>query len=213
MMAVLATAGAYAQQAILTGDTQINSAAPAAGYGSTTTVNVSPTNSGLLLFDLSTLPAGTTAAQVLQARLILFPDLVTTGGTVGIYKVTSAWSEGATTYANKPTIAASADVTASVGVAGTFHSVSILDLVQSWVTTPSTNHGVELKANGSANITFDSKENTATSHPAVLEVVLSSPAGPVGPTGPKGATGAAGPAGPSETVTKLATQSGAGNFR
>jgi hypothetical protein len=51
--------------------------------------------------------------------------------------------------------------------------------------------------NGSVSVSFDSKENTSTSHPAVLSVVLSGSgaggaAGPTGPTGAKGATGATG---------------------
>src|SRR5271165_559373 len=103
--AILAPAMGWAQQAMLTGDTQINSSAPATAYGASTTLNISPTSSALLQFDIAhMLPSGTTAAQVLNARLIVFPDAVTTGGTINLYQVTSAWSEGTVTYATKPTI-------------------------------------------------------------------------------------------------------------
>ena len=164
----------WAQQAMLTGDSQINSAATTTKYGASTTLNINPTNSALLQFDLTDmLPSGTTAAQVLKARLIVFPDAITTGGTVNLYQVTSAWSEGTVTYATKPTIAGTAAATLSVGVNNAFHDFGVTALVQSWITTPASNFGVELQASGTTNITIDSKENTNTSHPAVLEIDLS----------------------------------------
>src|SRR5271167_4100051 len=142
------------------------------------------------------LPSGTTAAQVLRARLIVFPDAITTGGTVNLYQVTSAWGEGTVTYATKPTIAGTAAASLSVGVNNAFHDFGITALVQSWITTPASNFGVELQASGTTNIAIDCKENTNTSHPAVLEIDLSGPAGPTGATGAQGATGAIGPQGP-----------------
>jgi hypothetical protein len=204
--AFMAPAMGWAQQPLLTGDTQINSAATTTAYGSSTTLNISSTDSVLLQFNLADmLPSGTTAAQVLKARLIVFPDAITTGGTVNLYQVTSAWSEGTVTYATKPTIAATAAASLSCGVNNAFHDFNVTTLVQNWITTPASNFGVELQASGTTNLTIDSKENTNTSHPAVLEIDLSGPAGPAGPAGatgpqgpagPKGATGAQGPKGP-----------------
>jgi hypothetical protein len=197
VMAILSAAFAYGQQPLLTADTQINSAAPATKYGTSTTLNISPANSALMEFNLSDmLPSGTTAAQVLKARLIVFPDAITTGGTVNLYEVTSTWSEGTVTYETRPSVSGTAAASLSIGVANTFHDFNVTTLVQNWITTPASNFGVELQASGSTNITLDSKENTITSHPAVLEVVLSGPAGPAGPTGATGAKGATGPAGP-----------------
>ena len=195
---------------MLTGDSQINSAATTTKYGGSTTLNISSTTSALLQFDLTDLlPSGTTAAQVLKARLIVFPDTITTGGTVSLYQVTSAWSENTVTYATKPTIASSAATSVGIGANDAFHELGITALVQSWITSPSSNFGVELQASGTTNVSIDSKENTSTSHPAVLEIDLSGPAGPTGatgatgaagPTGPKGATGATGPQGPAATI-------------
>jgi hypothetical protein len=203
---ILAPVMGWAQQAMLTGDTQINSAATTTKYGASTTLNISPTNSALLQFDLADiLPSGTTAAQVVKARLIVFPDAVTTGGTVNLYQVTSAWTEGSVTYTTKPTIAGTAAATISIGVNNTFHDFNVTTLVQNWITTPASNFGVELQASGTTNITIDSKENANTSHSAMLEIDLSGPVGPTGPTGAigpqgpagsKGATGATGPTGP-----------------
>src|SRR5271170_5983391 len=192
---ILAPAMGWAQQAMLTGDTQINSSATTTTYGASTTLNISPTNSTLLQFDLTDmLPSGTTAAQVLKARLIVFPDTITTGGTVNLYQVTSAWSESTVTYGTKPTVAGTLAATASIG-GNNFHYFSVTSLVQSWITTPASNFGVELQASGTTNIAIDSKENTNTSHSAVLEIDLSGPAGPTGATGATGAIGPQGPAG------------------
>jgi hypothetical protein len=194
--AILAPALGWAQQAMLTGDSQINSAATTTKYGANTTLNISPTNSALLQFDLADmLPPGTTAAQVLRARLVVFPDAITTGGTVNLYQVTSAWNEGTVTYSTKPTIAGTAAATISIGASNTLHDLNVTTVVQNWITTPASNFGVELQASGTTNIAIDSKENTSTSHPAILEIDLSGPAGPAGATGAKGATGPQGPAG------------------
>jgi len=156
--AILAPAMGWAQQAMLTGDTQINSSATTTTYGASTTLNVSPTNSALLQFDLADiLPSGVTAAQVLRARLIVFPDTITTGGTVNLYQVTSAWNESTVTYATKPTIAATPATTLVIGVNDSFHDFGVTALVQSWITTPASNFGVELQASGTTNIAIDSK--------------------------------------------------------
>ncbi len=194
---MLSAAFAYGQQPVLTGDTQINSAATSTNYGTSTTLTISPTSSGLMQFYITDLlPSGTTAEQVLKARLIVFPDALVTAGTVNLYEVTSTWSESSVTYATKPTIAGTAAASTHFGGKNSFHEFDVTTLVQSWITTPASNFGVELKASGTTNVTLDSKENTTTSHPAVLEIVLSGPAGLTGPTGAKGATGATGPTGP-----------------
>jgi hypothetical protein len=197
IMAMLSAAFAHGQQPMLTADTQINSAATTTNYGASTALTVNSTNSALLMFNLpDLLPNGTTAAQVLKARLIIYKESVIPGGIVDLYQVTSSWSESSVTYATKPTIASTVAASTTIGIAHNFHEFNMNTLVQSWITTPASNFGVELKASGSTNITLDTKENTTTSHPAVLEIVLSGPAGPTGATGARGASGATGPAGP-----------------
>jgi len=196
----------WAQQTVLTGDTQINSAATTTNYGSSATLQVGSGYSTLMQFDVATLlPSGTTASQVQHARLVIFPDKVTTSGTIDVYPVTSTWKEGSVTYATKPTVSATATTTATIGTANQFVELTVTSLVQSWITTPASNFGLEIEGTGSTNITMDSKENTNTSHNAVLLITLTSPTGPAGPvgatgatglTGPKGTTGATGPQGP-----------------
>src|SRR6185436_15667496 len=77
----------------------------------------------------------------------------------------------------------------------------VTSLVQGWLTSPVTNFGVALTSS-SANVIFDSKEATTTSHEFELVIVLNSssgasgPSGPTGAAGPSGAAGAPGPSGP-----------------
>src|SRR5271170_3758667 len=148
--AILAPVMGWAQQPVLVGDTQINSAATTTKYGASATLNISPDNSVLMQFNLADmLPPGTTAAQVLKARLIVFTDGVTTGGTVNLYQVTSTWSEGTVTYATRPSVSGTAATSLPIGVANTFHDFTVTPLVQDWITTPASNFGVELQTSGS----------------------------------------------------------------
>ncbi len=203
----------HAQQVVLVGDSQINSAAVNTVYGANPTLNVSPTNSVLLQFNLADyLPAGVTASQVLIAKLVVFPDAIGTGGLVNVYRVLDPWTEGAVTYATRPAIVGNTTCTLSIGMPYTFHDCNVTSLVQNWITNPANNFGIELTANGTTNITIDSKENVNTSHPAVLVVDLSGPAGPQGATGPVGPQGPAGPQGPQGPAGPAGTGSGGAGF-
>ncbi len=212
-LAILPAAIAFGQQAVLVGDTQIDSAAGTTNYGQSTTLNVNSSTQTLLQFDIaSVLPNGTTAAQVLRARLVVFPNTLTTSGTTNVYQVTSSWKEGSVTYATRPSLASAAATSTGTSAAHNYIDFDVTKVVQSWITTPADNYGVELRSAGSVNITLDSKENTNTSHPAVLEIALSGPEGPAGPAGAKGATGATGPAGPKGSTGATGPQGPAGGL-
>ena len=195
-----ASALLQAQQMLLTGDTQINSASATTNYGASPTLTVNSTTDALLSFDLEDiLPPGTLDTQVLRARLILFPDKVAVSGNFSVFEVTSAWTENTVNYATKPSVKSPAVVTTAVTTSSDYIQIGVTNLVKDWVLTPSANHGLELVASGSTNFSIDSKENTNTSHQAILQIDLTGPVGPTGPAGPegpKGATGATGPAGP-----------------
>ncbi len=90
--------------------------------------------------------------------------------------------------------------------------VDVTDLAQQWSAGYLPNNGFIIYSDTSNfSVTFDSKEDLGTGHPAVLELILEGPAGPAGPrgatgpqgptgltgaTGSKGDTGATGPIGP-----------------
>ncbi len=189
---------AFGVEATLVADVHVNSARPTMNSGAISNLNVGGGYTALLQFDLSTLPAGTTAAQVSRATLRLYCNRADTGGLVSVQPVNGAWGEYSVTFATVPAFGAAAQVV-QVSQAGSYVAVDVTMLVQGWVTAPATNNGLALTA-GTAVVQFDSKENDLTGHAAVLDVALASvgPAGatgPAGPAGPAGATGTAGPAG------------------
>src|SRR5882757_499174 len=199
---------AFAVEATLVADAHVNSARPTVNSGAISNLNVGGGYTALLEFDLSTLPAGTTAAQVSRATLRLYCNRMDTAGLVSVQPVNGAWGEYSVTFATLPSLGSAAQVV-SVSQAGAYVAVDVTALVQGWITAPTSNNGLALTA-GTAVVQFDSKENDLTGHAAVLDVALASggsggtvgpvgPAGPQGATGPKGdtgATGSAGPAGP-----------------
>jgi hypothetical protein len=163
-------------------------------FGTATTITVGSSSSvGLVQFDLTQLPGGVTAAQIQKATLTLFLDHVNAAGTINIDTVSASTPWGELTVTGNTGISAGSAVTTGVGVstADTFLPVDATAAVQGWITTPGSNNGFMLLANGSTSVQFDSKENTSTSHPATLTIVLVS-FGPTGATGSSGSNGATG---------------------
>jgi hypothetical protein len=64
---VLAAGAAHATDAVVAGDAHVNSASPATNYGYLSNLNVGNGYTTLIQFDLSSLPAGTTASQIGKA--------------------------------------------------------------------------------------------------------------------------------------------------
>ena len=189
-LALLLPALVWADTARLAGDTFIN---PGDGtnYGNLPNVNVggATSSSGLLVFDLSTLSA---TSGVAWARLRVYVDKVSTGGTLDLGTANASWGEAAVN-GNSGIAVGSALSTAAIAAPG-YVTFDVTAQVASWL-SGSPNNGFTLTADsGTPGLTIfiDSKENVATSHPAVLEVVFTGPAGPTGPQGAPGATGATG---------------------
>src|SRR5882757_2893531 len=185
---------AFAVEATLVADAHVNSARPTVNSGAISNLNVGGGYTALLEFDLSTLPAGTTAAQVSRATLRLYCNRMDTAGLVSVQPVKGAWGEYSVTFATLPALGSAAQVV-SVSQAGAYVAVDVTALVQGWITAPTSNNGLALTA-GTAVVQFDSKENDLTGHAAVLDVALASSGGSGGTVGPAGPTGATGPAGP-----------------
>jgi len=193
-------------------------------FGTATTITVGSSGSiGLVQFDLTQLPAGLTAAQIQKATLTVFLNHVNTGGSINIDTVSASTPWGELTVTGNSGISPGIAVNTSVmtNTANTFIALDATAAVQGWITTPSSNNGFMMQANSGTSVQFDSKENTTTSHPTMLTVVLVSngPTGPTGgtstvagPTGPTGASGAAstvaGPVGPTG-ATGLSGNNGA----
>ncbi len=188
-----AAAQAFAAEATLVADAHVNSALPGVNSGAISNLNVGGGYTALLQFDLSTLPAGVTAAQVTRATLRLYCNRMNAAGLVSVQPVGGAWGEYSVTYATLPALG-EATQTVQVSQAGVYVALDVTALVQGWVGAPSSNNGVALTA-GAAAVQFDSKENDLTGHAAMLEVTVAS-AGVQGATGPAGPPGQPGPMGP-----------------
>ena len=193
----LCQAAAWAQSAPLVGDAFFNPGA-ANNFGATVNINVGGIagSQGLVQFDLTKLPAGTLASGVMAATLRLFVNKVSTPGAVDVFAAASSWAESTVNgTSGTPGPGALVAGPVSVSVAGTYVVIPVTSQVQAWL-SGSPNNGFLIQANpGSTSVFFDSKENSATSHPAVLEVVLVPQGGAQGPTGAAGAVGATGPTG------------------
>jgi len=198
---------AMAQTVPLTQDSYIDSGNPTINYGNVATIKVGAGSDGLVQFDPSQLPSGTTAANIAKATLTLFVNQLGTAGGIDISEATSPWAELTVTYNTLPSLGAPFQSNVPVSVANEYVSTDVTSAVQGWVSTPASNFGFLLApavAAPSTSVAFDSKESTTTSHPATLTIWLydtcapstTCPQGPAGPAGPAGATGPKGPAGP-----------------
>jgi len=203
LLATLAfTTAANAAQVTLTGDASVSTARPSTNFGTLSNLYVGNGNSAFLQFDLSTLPAGTTSAQIARATLTVFVNRVNTAGSVSLAPVTSAWTESAVTSSSAPTLGATSGIFMA-SAPGQYVTLDVTALVPHWVTTPASNFGFALTSD-SANLLLDSKENDETGHAAILDITITSqgatgpqgPIGPPGPAGPAGANGANGIPGP-----------------
>src|ERR1700730_12454939 len=162
---------------------------------------------GFVRFDLSPLPAG---ATITQAFLRVFVNQVVNisapAGTINIFEVNGAWTEGTLTANNAPPTFPTPMFTFSVAPSNAkgFLLIDVTQAVQDWQTGARTNNGLTLVPSNTSTITIglNSKENKETSHPMELLVTLAGtpgpqgPQGPIGMTGPQGLAGPAGPQGP-----------------
>ena len=148
----------------------------------------------------STLPAGTPGASIAKATIKLYLGAVRASGKVAVYQLASDWSER-TIGDSQPVLGELLQIGISVSSdqKEDFLVLDVTPAVQQWLGTDGSgtggapNYGVALVSRDGANLTFDSKENSQTSHEPQLNIQLSSA---VGPQGPKGDQGAAGPVGP-----------------
>jgi TGF-beta propeptide len=183
----------------VTDDTFARKDSPNAQSGSAAALSVDNRNLNreritYALFDLALLPPN---ATVHQAVLRVFVNQVSQPGTLHVQVVTGgAWTEQSLTWNTAPATDAVPAVMVSIFATdqGSYVSVDVTAVVQEWVNNTQPNLGLALRgASPALNITLDSKENTNTSHPMELEVVLEGgptrPQGPPGPTGPQGLQG------------------------
>jgi hypothetical protein len=133
---------AQAQSVPLTQDSSVIPGT-AANFGVLQTINVGGASGfqGLVQFDLSTLPAGTTSSNISKATLVLFVKAVNAAGTVNISTANGAWTESGVNGNNAPTAGQSVASGVAVSAMGSYLYVDATSAIQSWVTTPDSNNG------------------------------------------------------------------------
>jgi len=165
-------------------------------YGVDPNLNVDwngPKNA-LIRFDVSAIPTG---SQIVSATLTLTTSASgTEAGTIEVYNVTEAWSEGALdgaageanwtarqTGVNWTTAGGTHDATILTTFApranATAYSVIFpISVVQAWLDTPTTNNGIILQGKTSMpkeTAAFDSRENGVASQRPTLLVMFTPP--------------------------------------
>jgi hypothetical protein len=153
-------------------DAYINSASPTTNYGSKTLLDVDgATQITYIQFNLASIRVG---SSISQATLKLYVNTVITGGSFNVDYVNGAWAENTITANLAPalggTIASGVPITAADK--NQYILINVTPAVVGWLNASQANDGIALVADGSFNATFDSKENTTTSHPAELDIVF-----------------------------------------
>ena len=171
-------------------DTAIMSKTPTTNYGSASTMTVDgdePSGSGydsygLLKFDLSSIPAGKTIQSVALKLNVtdassqtyqiygLKKPWVENGATWRLFKSSSPWEiNGAKGVTDRTSSAFGTVAAPSVGMVSTSLGSSGVAQVQSWVNTPSSNHGFII-ANPSSTDGFDFATRSTTNRPTLVIV-------------------------------------------
>ena len=173
--------------------------APASeGAGTSEVIKVNTSNKALLNFDLSTLPADISSADINKATLVFFVKSAPTPGQIQVRPITSIWTENTVNTLTAPSVGLSLGTSASINQSNTYYTVDVTQLVMNWVDDPSKLFGLALTPliGSSTALTLDSREATQTSHLAYIDIDLQEPAGNKGPVGAQGSQGASGPQGP-----------------
>ncbi|QWF72079.1 DNRLRE domain-containing protein [Methylomonas paludis] len=96
-------------------------------------------------------------------------------GSIQIVPITLNWSESAVNWNNQPSLGLPVASGVVVKNSASFVAVDITNLVTSWLTSPAGNFGLAIQPDSKFHLTsilIDSKENTATSHPAFIDITL-----------------------------------------
>src|SRR5208283_4666039 len=158
-------------------DAYTNTADPTTNYGSNVLLDVDgATEIAYIQFNLSSIPAG---VSISQATLKLYVNAVTKAGSFNVDYVNGAWTESKITASLAPalgtTIVSSVPITTASK--NQYILINITPAVVAWLNGTQPNDGIALVANSTFNASFDSKENTTTSHPAELDIVFAGSGG------------------------------------
>lgn len=156
---------AWAGDAPLLGDAYILSSNPGANFGTAATMFVGSGATGMMEFNL------TGVSSVSKATLLIFCDRATAAGNISLATLTGPFVETTVNFNTGNSLVASTfagPFAISAASVGNYISVDVTTQVQAAVGLG--NIGFAIVPDGTVVAQFDSKENTATSHPAQLQL-------------------------------------------
>ncbi len=132
-------------------------------------------DTAFIRFDLTAVPATYTGTSVAKATLKLFVHSVTKAGSFNVNLVNGTWAEATIDYSNQPAIGTTiaSNIPLAISNKLDYVEIDITPAVVDWL-NGTQNDGIALVPNDPLSATFDSKENTTTSHPAELDIVFNS---------------------------------------
>ncbi|MBT8036274.1 MAG: InlB B-repeat-containing protein [Verrucomicrobiae bacterium] len=168
-----------------TRDTYINGASTTSNYGTQTTLSIYNRSQGskyrysFLSYDLSSIPAGST---IVSASLDLVQNN-TVANSVDVYELTGSWTETGATWSNSNGLVGTTSFGTATSPGSAGGAVPTINLnasgiqkIQSWLDTPSGNHGFGIKtASGGNNQNIDlrSSEHGTQAHRPKLTITYS----------------------------------------
>lgn len=158
-------------------DTYIHSVNINTNFGQSETIAVNAQSTALFWHDIdAVLPAGTTAEHVVKATLQLWVSASSPSvrGMLRVVPVQQTWAQGQVVYATRPYYPMTSPITVPFnGGRHLYLVIDVTDIVRNWVRLRGSNHGVAvLAADNSVSLLFDSRKNSTTSHPALLDITL-----------------------------------------
>ncbi len=180
---LLSASAASFGQAVLVADSYTSLTSANGNFGGNPSLTVSATNAAFVKFNFaSVFPAGTRADDVSKATVKFYVSKVANAGKLDLYAVAADWDEKTLTANNAPTLGALALTSQQIGkdAQGNYIVIDITALVKQWLGDGQNalpNYGFALAPHPTdantpqlIDISLDSKENSQTSHDALLAV-------------------------------------------
>lgn len=193
LILLLSSAAGTFAQTVLVSDAYTSATSANGNFGTNPILTVSANNTAYVKFEIArTLPAGTKGDDVTRATVKFYVSKVATAGKLDVYPIMADWGEKTITANNAPPIGVLALTTPLIDkdAQSNYVLIDITDLVKQWLgdgtgqsAVPNYGfalapHQVDPDTPSLADINFDSKENSQTSHDGLLSVQLDS--GPAG---------------------------------
>lgn len=172
-------------QTVLVSDAYTSATSANGNFGTNPVLTISANNTAYVKFEIArTLPAGAKGDDVARATVKFYLSKVATAGKLDLYPIMADWEEKTITANNAPPIGPLAVTTPQIDkdAQGNYVLIDITALVKQWLGDGQNGlpnygfalapHPVDLDTPQLADMNFDSKENSQTSHDGLLSVQL-----------------------------------------